>query len=96
MDEKAHLILRITKTLNALLQVLDELQVPETRLVERWLDILQRNDNEEQINEAWHQIEGAGAHMGFMDYADPRYDALIWRPQQQMLALVKLMRRSDS
>ncbi|KPL89280.1 hypothetical protein SE16_02050 [Ardenticatena maritima] len=48
-----------------------------------------------QINEIWKQIQDAGTHMGFMDYADPQYDDLMWRLQQQMLTLVELIRRNS-
>jgi len=89
VEERVHLISEVTRTLNQLLQVLDKLQAPERRLVKSWLEILQGNPNEELLNKIWKQIQEAGAHMGFMDYADPQYDALIWRLQQQMLTLVR-------
>ena len=95
MDKKGYLIIQIRKTLNALLQVLDELQASETQLVKHWLDILRGDATEEQINEIWKQIQDAGTHMGFMDYADPQYDDLMWRLQQQMLTLVELIRRNS-
>jgi len=95
MEERVQLILEVTRTLNQLLQVLDRLQAPERQLVKHWLEVLQGNPDEELLHEIWGQIREAGAHMGFMDYADPQYDALIWRLQQQMLPLVRQMHHRD-
>jgi len=95
MEERVHLTLEVMNTLNQLLQVLDKLQAPERQIVKYWLEVLQGNPDEKLLNKIWEQIREAGAHMGFMDYADPQYDALIWRLQQQMLTLMGQTHRRE-
>ena len=88
-----HHIREVLVTLDDLIKVLEGFRAPEVPTAKMWKSILASTPSTDEINDVWQQMQHIGAHMGYMDYAHPTYDAIVDRLLDQMAEVVTIARR---
>jgi hypothetical protein len=87
-------IKRVIVSLDFLVQLLENLGTPaEISKAKNWKSILQATSAPDHISEIWREMQEIGMHMGYMDYADPTFDAVVTDLLEQMQNVIASTRQ---